>query len=91
VIVEFSIRAQMDLCGLVEFVAPKNPDAADAIGDRLIDACLSLADLPFKGRSSDLHSSIREMVIGNYVAIYRVRDPLVEILHLYHSAEDWKK
>ncbi len=89
-ILTFADEAKADLRRLVDFVTPKNPDAAINIGDRLIDACQTLADMPFKGRPSLQEESARELIVGPYVILYRVRDPLVEILHIYHGAEDWK-
>ena len=32
----------------------------------------------------------RELVAPPYVIVYRVKDDVVEILHMWHGAQDWR-
>jgi plasmid stabilization system protein ParE len=63
--------------------------AGEAI-QTLYDGCASLSEFPDRGRISRMHGR-RELVFAPlpYIAVYRVKDQTVEIIRIYHSAQDW--
>jgi len=75
---------------IVAYVAPHNADAAERLGNQLLDATFSLADLPERGRVvPEFHlQDLREIVFRSYRIIYRVstRDKSVEIARFWHAA-----
>jgi toxin ParE1/3/4 len=79
--------AEADIDRLVDFVLAQNPVAALAIYDRLRGGVLPLTDFPELGRIGQLKST-RELLLLPYVVIYQVTLSAIEILHIYHGAED---
>jgi len=49
---------------------------------------MSLEALPNRGRLGRI-AGTRELVQAPYVIIYRVIEEAVEILRVYHAAQDW--
>ena len=47
--VDFVTQTERDLFSITQFLAEKNPAAAQHLGDALIDAALSLGSLPRRG------------------------------------------
>jgi toxin ParE1/3/4 len=85
-----SPEALSDLESIVAYIAPHNPDAAERVGNHLLDAALSLARFPERGRAVPEfhHHNLRELIFRSYRIIYRVdtRDKSVEIVRFWHAA-----
>ena len=47
--VDFATQTERDLFSITQFLAEKNPAAAQRLGDALIDTALSLGSLPRRG------------------------------------------
>ena len=47
--------------------------------------------MPNRGRPGH-RSGTRELLLSPlpYIVVYRVKDETVEILHIYHGAQDWR-
>lgn len=74
---------QLDL--IAAYVRQFDPAAADRIATSLVDTATSLADFPNRGRPAT--NGTREMVtVPPYTLHYEVRDDLVTILGVRHSA-----
>jgi toxin ParE1/3/4 len=82
-------RAQADLVRIDSFNAQNDPDYADAIGRAAIKAADFLAEHPRAGPA--LEDGERKWLIPHtdYVLVYRIVDPGVEILRAYHGRENW--
>ena len=84
-------RARHDLARLVEFLVERDPVAADATVDLIMDALLILENHPRIGRPTG--HRLRELIIhrgrSGYIALYRVsRDEQdVEVLAIRHQRE----
>jgi plasmid stabilization system protein ParE len=74
-----------------DFIARDNPAAAGRAVRDLFDRTQALAEHPRLGRrlSENVDSTMRRMVVGNYVLVYRIDDDrqTVLILAARHSRE----
>ena len=86
--VVWSVPALRDLGRHTRYIADFNPRAAAQMADELLAAANNLAMFPSRGRPTQ-HRHTREFVaIWPYVLIYRVTDQVVEILRVWHGAQD---
>ena len=67
-----------------------NPVAARGLAQRIVEAADRLRERPQMGRPG-LREGTREWVVARtpYVLVYRHTPQLVEILHVWHAAQDW--
>ncbi len=67
-----------------------NPIAARTLARRIVEAARRLRERPQIGRPG-LRAGTREWVVLRtpYVLAYRVTAERVEILHVWHAAQDW--
>ena len=49
---------------------------------------MSLDTLPDRGRTGRI-AGTRELVFDPFIIVYRVKADAVEILRIYHAAQDW--
>lgn len=56
---------------------------------RIWESVAGLADFPASGRPGRVPGT-RELIVPPYILPYRVRDERVEILDLFHSAQNWQ-
>ena len=85
-----SPRAIQDLSEIVRYISFDNPDAAQRLGNKLIDAAMSLTSFPEMGRIvPELDDgTTRELIIRPYRLIYRF-DPdanAVLVSRFWHGA-----
>jgi len=84
-------RARQDLLRLTDFLAERDPDAANATADLIVDALSLLQRHPRVGRR--VTPRLRELVIQRgrtgYVALYRVDagDRFAQVLAIRHQRE----
>jgi toxin ParE1/3/4 len=78
-----------DLYNLVGHIQQDNPDAATEVAQTLYDGCDSLRRFPYIGRKGRIPGQ-RELVFAGlpYIVVYRVKDQVVELLRIYHGAQD---
>jgi toxin ParE1/3/4 len=82
-------RARQDLIEIWEHVAADNPAAADALLDRIDDACSRLIDHPRLGPArDDIRPGLRYLVVGDYLVLYRIIDEGIEIVRVVHGRRD---
>jgi len=86
--VRWTSAAAQDLLHITRRIKNDNPPAARRVAKTLYDAGMSLADLPNRGRHGRIVGT-RELVFAPFVIVYRIKADSVEILRLYHSAQDW--
>jgi plasmid stabilization system protein ParE len=86
--VRWTSQAADDLEAIVEFIAADSPHYARLLAMDILEAVELLADFPQSGRIvPEIRApEIREILLGNYRIIYRVRTEAVEILTVYHGA-----
>jgi toxin ParE1/3/4 len=86
--VEITGPAVADIAEIVSYIAQHNPAAAQALGENLLDAALSLAKTPFKGSPYPKLANVRKLTLPPFKIFYRVNDRTrdVQILRFWHSA-----
>jgi toxin ParE1/3/4 len=82
--------AANDLYNVVQRIRKDKPSAATDVAKILYDGCGSLKDFPRRGRDGRIEGT-RELVFADlpYIVVYRIQDQFVEILRIYHGAQDW--
>jgi toxin ParE1/3/4 len=80
-------EAADDLERIIERVRRYDPRAARALVNRIFERCASLQTVPNRGRIA----GTRELVLAllPYIAVYRVKPDAVEIVRIYHGAQNW--
>ena len=82
-------RAHEDLIDIWRYVGYDNPLAADALLDRIDEACRLLADDPELGPARpDIRPGLRYFVVERYVVLYRAVEGGVEVVRVVHGARD---
>jgi toxin ParE1/3/4 len=84
-------RARADLDEIWLRVALDNPGAADRLIDRIVTRCQDLADHPQLGPArTEIAPEARGLVIGDYLALYRVDGVNALIVRVVHGARQLK-
>ena len=75
---------------IVAYIAPHNAVAAERMGNRLLDAALSVSTSPERGRMVPefRRPELREIIFRSYRILYRINDSdkSVEIVRFWHGA-----
>ena len=82
-------RAADDLEHIKVYLKKHHPHLAQPTVLKLYDAIRSLKTMPDRGRKRRVEGT-RELVSTPlpYIAVYRVKGRAIEILHIYHGAQD---
>ena len=88
-IVWFSPSAKADIQEIYDFIALENPIAASRVIAAIETATMQLSQFPLSGRIGVIETT-RELVIPRqrYIAVYRVIDDEVQIIAVFHAAQD---
>lgn len=88
--VRWATPAAEDLYHIVEHFKQDNPSAAARVAKVLYDGCGNLGQFPRTGRRGRTEGT-RELVFPGlpYIVVYRINDQIVEIIPIYHGAQDW--
>jgi len=82
--------AANDLYNIVQRIRRDNPAAATKVAKILYDECGRLRDFPRRGRKGRIEGT-RELVFPGlpYIVGHTIQDQIVELLRIYHGAQDW--
>jgi addiction module RelE/StbE family toxin len=82
--------ATNDLYKIVQHIQQDNPVAASTVAETLYTGCSSLENFPHLGRKGRI-AGTRELIFSGlpYIVVYRVVDKVIEILRIYHGAQNW--
>ena len=86
--VRWSQTALRDLESLHEFVSEDRPSAATEMVERILSGIDALSRHPEMGRKGRVPGT-RELIISPYVVAYRMKDGVVELIAIIHSARRW--
>jgi len=85
-------RARLDLIEIADYVAERNPDAADRLIERLLAACHMLGRRPGLGRRRrDLvptRDDIRLWPVGRYLIVCRGRQDGIQVVRILSGQRD---
>jgi addiction module RelE/StbE family toxin len=84
----FTHSAQRDLVRLRDFIATKNPSAAERISNRVVVAIKRLADQPGMGVDVEEIPGTQDLITGDYIVRYAVIDEEVYVLRIWHGKEE---
>jgi len=86
--VKWTPQALDDLEAICLFIARDAPPVAAVFAQKAIDATDRLAAFPESGRMvPEMYDlNLREVILGNYRLIYRLRSGDVQILTVHHAA-----
>ena len=87
--IRWTIPAAKDLYRITRYIRRDNPEAARKVAKTIYDACETLTTSPNRGRKGTEPDS-RELVLSPlpYIAVYRVKESVVEILRIWHGAQE---
>ena len=88
--VVWTVGAREDLSQLIAFISVDSVTYAAVAADRILAALNRLESYPQLGRIVPEYqdASIREVLVGNYRIVYRVRQELVGIIALVHGGRE---
>jgi toxin ParE1/3/4 len=88
--IEWAESAITSLVDAVDYIARDSPSYAAALAVRADRTASSLAEFPDRGRRVGEFDdpAVRELMVGSYRLIYRVRPTKVVILAFVHKSRD---
>ena len=87
----YSREAIGDLIRLREFIATKNPKAAQKIAKTIRKGITQLKTFPYLGIEVEQALNpemIRDLIIGNYIVRYLIHAKQIYILRVWHHKEE---
>ena len=86
----FTPEARRDLASIGNWIAKDNQNRALTFVEELEVSCAEILNYPEKYPLALQFESkgVRRKVHGNYLIFYRVNTTQVEILHVFHGAQD---
>jgi addiction module RelE/StbE family toxin len=87
--IRWTTEAVDQLEAQVKRIREDNPEAARAFAQLILDRIAQLQNFPGLGRPGE-RTGTRELVVREYVIVYRLTGGVAEILHIWHGAQDWR-
>jgi len=86
--VSWTPRALLDLAQHTRYVANFNPGAAVTLAQELRAASKNLQAFPHRGRPGLVKNTRELTAVWPYVMVYRIVGQTVEILRIWHGAQE---
>jgi toxin ParE1/3/4 len=80
--------ALSDLSAVRAYIGERNPAAASRVAVQILSACDRLEYFPKRGRPGATPGTREITSIRPFVIVYRIGDDVVEILRIWHGAQD---
>ena len=87
--IRWTQEAADQLEAIVLHIQKDNAEAAHDVARTILDRIADLETFPAIGRPGEREGT-RELVSAPYVVVYRLKDDVAEILHIWHGAQDWR-
>ncbi|MGD0001593.1 MAG: type II toxin-antitoxin system RelE/ParE family toxin [Bryobacteraceae bacterium] len=89
--IRWTVPAAGDLESIKNYLQQHYPQFAETTVRTIYERIRSLKTSPNRGRPGH-RAGTRELALTPlpYVVVYWVRDEAVEVLHIYHGAQDWR-
>ena len=87
--IRWTTEASDQLESAIRYIQRENPTAALDVAQPVIDRIEQLPTFPGLGRPGEIKGT-RELVSPPFVVVYRSTEEIVEILHIWHGAQDWR-
>jgi toxin ParE1/3/4 len=90
--VKWLAKALVNLTDEADYIAKESPPNAKAFFTHVLASVEQLKEYPHLGRAGRV-TGTRELVISHYPYIvpYRIKNGIVEILRVFHTARSWPK
>jgi toxin ParE1/3/4 len=87
--IKWTAEAEKHLDGIYRYIAEDSPLYASRTLDNLTRRADHLIDHPRVGRIVPKYDNpnLRELIVGSYRIIYRITSDLIEILAVFHGAQ----
>lgn len=85
--VAWTAEAIDDVVAIHRYVSRFNPSAASQLARSLYEAGDNLSAFPRRGRVGLVEGTRELVVLGAYVVVYRIRAETVEIVRVWHAAQ----
>ncbi|KPY57583.1 hypothetical protein ALQ08_200255 [Pseudomonas syringae pv. delphinii] len=82
-------RARMSLAKIIRYISNEDPQAAQAILERLQSAILPVADHPYLYRPGRVPGTRELVAHPNYVLVYRVAIERIEVVNVIHARQEY--
>lgn len=88
--VRWSPESVDDLEKIVTHIQKDYRKAAQDTGRKIYQSISQLKQFPRRGRAGRIEGT-RELVISSlpYLVVYRVKERAVEVVRIFHAAQDW--
>ena len=88
--VRWTLGSQEDLREIVEYISQDSTTYAAAMGGRIVAAVERLRRHPKLGRVVPEYEdeTLRELIVGNYRVVYRLRGQRIGIIAVVHGSRD---
>ncbi len=83
-----SPEARADLRRIRNYIGQENPHAASRLAVELLAACDRLGMFPERGRLGFVRGTRELTSVWPYVIAYRVKDQEIEIVRIWHGAQN---
>jgi plasmid stabilization system protein ParE len=87
--IRWTAPAADQLEAIVNYIRDDNPEAARRFAQTVIDRIAQLEVFPKMGRPGE-DGETRELVAGSCIVVYWLVGDVVEILQIWHGAQDWQ-
>jgi len=89
--IRWTVPAADDLLSIKNYLQQNYPNFAEPTVRAIYQRIRLLKTSPNRGRPGH-RSGTKELALTPlpYVVVYSVKDEAVEILHIYHGAQDWR-
>jgi addiction module RelE/StbE family toxin len=87
--VRWSDEAERDLAQILDFIAGRNPAAADRMQALFANAVKNLPDHPLIYREGRIAGTREIVVHPNYFLVYRIASDAVWIVNILHTARQY--
>jgi len=89
--IRWTLPAVADLENIKDYLQRHYPNFAEQTVRTIYQHAQSLKTMPNRGRPGH-RSGTRELALAPlpYVVVYSVNADAVEVLHIYHGAQDWR-
>ena len=85
----FTSLARDDLDQIAEYIAERNPTAAERLVKLIHENIKRLVEFPEAGfLRSDFGRDIRSMPVGTYIIFYRIAQKEIEVIRILHASRD---
>lgn len=87
--IRWTNQAVDDLESIAEFIARDSENYAKMFVHKIMKSLDQIIAFPMSGRivSEFKQENIRELVVGSYRIIYRIKEDVAELLTIHHSAQ----